>query len=153
MVNVNFAKNEYLDIIECFEKNNFGKEAYSKDMLQDILKDIYLLKNNDSILVAQDDNEVIGYIIFHISDDFTDIYKIFIRENNRRQKLATRLIDEVYKLAKRYNSKKLILEVRANNLNAINFYKFNNFNQINIRKNYYSEPTDDAIIFERMIEV
>ena len=42
----------------------------------------------------------------------------------------------------------IFLEVRESNQVAINFYKKNKFNQISIRKNYYSEPNENAIIMK-----
>ena len=151
MVNVNFAKSEHIDIIADFEKNNFFNEAYSLETLSEIMKDNYLLKNNDNIFEISNDDELIGYIIFHISEDFTDIYKIFIRDNDKNKGYGTMLVNKVVEMSKRYHSKKIMIEVRSKNQIAINFYKKNNFNQISIRNNYYSNPIDDALIFERSL--
>ena len=153
METVNFAKTEYIDLISEYEKNNFFDEAYSKETLLEMLKDNYLLKDNDNIFVIKNEDEVIGYVIFHISKDFTDIYKIFIRENNRRKRYATKLLEEVEKISKRYDSKKIMIEVRAKNNNAIIFYSKNGFKNISIRKDYYKNPKDDALIFEKNFEV
>ena len=151
MVNVGFAKNEYLELIADFEKEYFGNEAYSINALNEMLKDNYLLKDNDNIFIISDNDCLIGYIIFHINYDFTDIYKIFIIESLRNNGYGKLLIDKVVEIANRYNSKKLLIEVRSNNLAAINFYKHNQFNEISIRKNYYKNPNDDALIFERRL--
>lgn len=151
MVEVSFGKSEYISLISEFESKYFGSEAYSFDSLNDILKDNYILKNNTNLFVIVNNEELIGYIIFSILDDFTDIYKIFIREKDRYNGYATKLIDKVYELAKKLHSKKIMIEVRRNNLNAINFYKKNNFDQISVRKDYYSNPVDDALIFERIV--
>ena len=151
MITINFAKKEQIKLISEFEINEFNSEAYSFDMLNDMMKDNYLLKDNDNIFVLLDDEDLIGYIIFHISKDFTDIFKIFIRDNDKRKGYATMLLNKVIDLAKRYNSHKLMVEVRAKNLNAINIYKKNNFEQISIRDKYYKNPTDDALIFERSL--
>ena len=151
MVNVNFAKSEHIDIIADFEKNNFFNEAYSLETLSEIMKDNYLLKNNDNIFEISNDDDLIGYIIFHISEDFTDIYKIFIRDNDKNKGYGTMLINKVVEMSNRYHSKKIMIEVRSKNQIAINFYNKNNFNQISIRNNYYSNPIDDALIFERSL--
>ena len=151
MVNVNFAKSEHIDIIADFEKNNFFNEAYSLETLSEIMKDNYLLKNNDNIFEISNDDDLIGYIIFHISEDFTDIYKIFIRDNDKNKGYGTMLINKVVEMSNRYHSKKIMIEVRSKNQIAINFYNKNNFNQISIRNNYYSNPIDDAFIFERSL--
>lgn len=151
---INFAKTEHIDLISEFENDNFMGEAYSKNQIEDILKDNYLLKNNDNIIVAEgsDDIELIGYIIFHISEDFTDIYKIFVRENDRKNGVGTSLFREVEKLSKRFHSKKIMVEVRSKNESAISFYMRLGFNKISERKNYYNEPQDDAYILEYKLE-
>ena len=152
MVNINLAQNKYVNLISEFENTNFSSEAYSKNTIIKILEDNHLLKNNTNIFTITDDDELLGYIIFSINDDFTDIYKIFIREHDRQKGYATKLIDTVYNLAKRYNSKKIMIEVRSKNLTANNFYKKNGFNMISIRKSYYKDPEDDALIYERIVQ-
>ena len=61
------------------------------------------------------------------------------------------LLNKVIDIAKRYNSKKIMIEVRSKNSPAINFYKKNGFNQISERKEYYKNPLDDALILERSL--
>ena len=98
MITINFAKKEQIKLISEFEINEFSSEAYSFDMLNDMMKDNYLLKDNDNIFVLLDDEDLIGYIIFHISKDFTDIFKIFIRDNDKRKGYATMLLNKVIDL-------------------------------------------------------
>ena len=151
MITINFAKTEHLKLISEFEINEFHDEAYSLDTLSVMMKDNYLLKNNDNIFEITNEDDLIGYIIFHVSEDFTDIYKIFIRDNDKRKGYATDLLNKVIEIAKRYNSKKIMIEVRSKNQNAINFYLKNYFEQISTRKDYYKNPTDDALILERSL--
>lgn len=152
MININFAKTEHIDLISDFEQKYFYDEAYSKNTITDILNDNYILKNNINIFVATNQyDELIGYIIFTVTDDYTDVLKIFIRDSDRRNGYASQLLNRIIDLAVRFKSKKIMIEVRSKNLNAIEFYKSNNFKEISLRKNYYSNPSDDAIVFERNI--
>ena len=43
--------------------------------------------------------------------------------------------------------KEVFLEVRKSNLEAINFYKKYNFKQIGVRKDYYKDPIENALVF------
>ena len=152
MININFAKTEHIDLISEFEQKFFNNEAYSKDTITEILKDNYILKNNINIFVTTNNNdELLGYIIFTITDDYTDILKVFFRDGDRRNGYARQMLNKIIDLAKRFKSKKIMIEVRSKNLNAIEFYKNNDFAEISIRKNYYNNPSDDALIFERNI--
>ena len=151
MIKINFAKTEHIDLIADFELENFKAEAYSIETIKNMMKDNYILKNNDNIFEISDEDDLIGYIIFHISSDFTDIYKIFIREKDRKSGLATKLVEYVESLSKRYASKKLMVEVRSQNIPAISFYERFGLKRISVRENYYHNPTDNAIIMEKVL--
>lgn len=149
MVKISFATNSHIEIISNFESENFCAEAYSFDTLSDMLKDNFILKNNDNIIVALDEDELLGYAIFHITDDFTDIYKIYVREKNRREGIATMFLSEIEKLAHKLKSKVMMIEVRSKNNSALDLYNKCGFNAISKRENYYKNPTDDAIILNK----
>ena len=151
MIKINFAKTIHIDLIAELETMHFFGEAYSKSTIENFVSNNYKLKDNTNIFVVENDDELIGYAIFSIMDDFTDIYKIFIRESDRLKGYGTMLIDKIIELAKRYNSKKLMIEVRKNNKTAASFYITNNFKNISTRKNYYKNPPDDALIYERLL--
>lgn len=151
MVSVNFAKKDHIELISEFEQNEFHNEAYSYDMLNEMLKDNYILKDNDNIFEISNEEDLLGYIIFHVNSDFTDIFKIFVRDSDKRKGYATMLLNKVIEISSRYYSKKLMVEVRSNNNSAIQFYYKNGFNKISIRKDYYKNPTDDAFILERSL--
>ena len=89
-------------------------------------------------------DKLIGFI--HIQDliDEIDIINIVIDNDYRKKGYASKLIEYVISYA---NSKKIILEVSENNINAINLYKKYNFNEINRRKGYYNGV--DAITMEK----
>ena len=76
--------------------------------------------------------------------DSIDVYEILAIatiEEYRNNGIAQELLDKI-------KTKDIFLEVRESNQVAINFYKKNKFNQISIRKNYYSEPNENAIIMK-----
>lgn len=152
MYKVCLAKTEFIDLISELESDNFFGEAYSKDTISEMMKDNYIPKNNDNIMIIENDGDLIGYIIYHIQNDFTDIYKIFVRESDRKNGCGKMLVNEVYNLSKRFNSKKIMIEVRSKNNNAISFYNSCGFKNISKRENYYVNPNDDAIIFEKVIK-
>jgi ribosomal-protein-alanine acetyltransferase len=43
------------------------------------------------------------------------------------------------------------LEVRSSNISALKLYKSNGFIESGIRKDYYNNPNEDAIIMEKKI--
>ena len=46
----------------------------------------------------------------------------------------------------------ITLEVRQSNITAVNLYKKNGFKQVAIRKNYYNNPIESAIIMTKFLE-
>lgn len=152
MRKIGFATNNHIDIIFTFEKENFFSEAYSYDTLTEMLKDNFILKNNDNIIVMLDEEDILGYAIFHISDDFTDVYKIYVREKNRRQGIAFDLLSEIEKLAHKFKSKVMMVEVRSKNISAINLYEKFGLKGISKREGYYINPSDDALILNKELK-
>lgn len=75
-------------------------------------------------LVAQKNNNVVGYIIFWIQkNNEGHIISLAVDEKYRRQGIGTRLVNSAIKILKKFNVKEVSLEVRKSNKVAIKFYK------------------------------
>ncbi len=110
--------------------------------------------------------DIAGYILYSALD-VAELQRIAVRKTCRRRgfadKLMERFMDIVYGndisgilLESPDNDQisietRIILEVRAQNTPAINLYKKYSFKEISVRKNYYNNPVDDAIIMELVI--
>ena len=127
---------DYIEQIFNLEKEIFKSSAFSKSYLNT------LIKGDDSfIYVYLIDDKVCGYLMILDSIDVYEILAIATVEEYRNKGIAQELLDKI-------KTKDIFLEVRESNKKAINFYKKNNFKQISIRKGYYSDPTEDAIIMK-----
>ena len=70
-------------------------------------------------------------------------------ESYRRRGIAERLINAAFTL---YPQAELaLLEVRASNTAAQKLYKKLDFIQTGIRKSYYSDPTEDALLMTKTL--
>lgn len=94
--------------------------------------------------VYESNNEIVGYIVFWVSDN-TTILNFGVKKELRGQGIGSQLFDEVLK----HKEGIISLEVRVSNLGAINFYKTRGFKETGIRKGYYSNG-EDAILMIRM---
>ena len=127
---------DYIEQIFNLEKNIFKNSAFSKESTENLVK-----ADNSFIYAYLVGEKVCGYLMVLDSIDVYEILAIATVEEYRNKGIAQELLDKI-------KTKDIFLEVRENNKKAINFYKKNNFKQISIRKGYYSDPTEDAIIMK-----
>ena len=132
---------DYIEQIFNLEKEIFKNSAFSKSYLNTLIKG-----DNSFIYVYLIDDKVCGYLMILDSIDVYEILAIATVEKYRNKGIAQELLDKI-------KTKDIFLEVRESNQTAINFYKKNNFKEIRIRKNYYSEPTENAIIMKLEVNV
>jgi ribosomal-protein-alanine N-acetyltransferase len=95
---------------------------------------------------ALSDGKVIAYIIGRQIAPEGEIYRIATLPSHRRRGIAYRLLDYAVKCERGRGLESLFLEVREKNIPARNLYKTYGFREIGMRKNYYKNPTDNAII-------
>ena len=126
----------YMEQIFNLEKDIFKNSAFSKESTENLVK-----ADNSFIYAYLIDEKVCGYLMVLDSIDVYEILAIATVEEYRNKGIAQELLEKI-------KTKDIFLEVRKSNEKAINFYKKNNFKQISIRKGYYSDPTEDAIIMK-----
>ena len=127
---------DYIEQIFNLEKEIFKNSAFSIDYLKTLIKN-----NNSFIYTYLIDNQVCGYLMVLDSIDVYEILAIATIEEYRNKGIAQELLDKI-------KTKDIFLEVRESNQVAISFYKKNKFKEISVRKNYYSEPNENAIIMK-----
>ena len=96
--------------------------------------------------VALSNGEVIAYILGRIIPPEGELYRIATAKSHRNRGIAYRLLDYTVKCSRGPGLELLFLEVRSKNEAAIGLYRSYGFREMGIRKNYYKEPLDDAII-------
>ena len=97
-------------------------------------------------LVAVQDDMIVGYIGSQSTIDETDVMNVAVHPDWRRQGIAEQLIENLIEELKERGSHALMLEVRASNAPAIALYEKMGFRQVGLRKNYYRNPKEDAMI-------
>ncbi len=142
------AESSDIKYIFDIDSKNFVFEKYT---ILDIEKFVNKFNKNDYVLVIDFNEKIVGYMIFRVVDDFIEIFKICIMSEYRKKGFGFLFIKYI---CDNFNEDiyKIILEVRAKNKIAINFYERVGFKKIFIKKNYYKNPIDDAIIYEKMIK-
>ena len=78
---------------------------------------------------------------------------VAVHPDRRRQGIAENLITHLIQELKNRGSHALMLEVRASNAPAIALYEKLGFRQVGLRKNYYRNPKEDALILRKEWEI
>ena len=104
-------------------------------------------------LIAEEDGAVCGYVGSQTVLDETDMMNIAVRPDCRRKGIAAALIAELVSRLKARGRRMLRLEVRESNLPAIALYKAMGFTQLGLRKNYYRNPKENALILGKEWEI
>ena len=97
-------------------------------------------------LIAEENQAVCGYVGSQTVLDETDMMNIAVRPDCRRRGIAAALITELVHQLRERGSHILRLEVRESNAPAIALYEAMGFTQLGLRKNYYRNPRENALI-------
>ena len=124
------------------------KECFSYPWSEDALKS-ELSNEGACFLTAIKNNEVAGYMGMHIVLDECYIANVAVRQAFRRQDIAESLLYTAEKTAQEKNCSFISLEVRVSNTPAISLYKKRGYISQGERKNFYSHPTENALIMTK----
>ena len=103
-------------------------------------------------LIAEVYNKVVGYAFAWIIYDEVHIGNLAVKEGYRRMKIGTRLINYLISEASRKGGKFFYLEVRRSNEPAINLYEKFGFIPLSIRKKYYTDNDEDAVVMGKSLD-
>lgn len=101
-------------------------------------------------IVATEDNtdRIIGFVGVWIIAGEGDVTNIAVHPNFRRFGIASNLLETLISHCIKNECSILNLEVRDSNIGAQHLYYKFGFKQISIRKKYYSDTKEDAIIMQ-----
>ena len=91
-------------------------------------------------------NKIIGYVIYWIIGDEAHINNIALHPEFRGQGIGEYVLRKIIELIKKAGAKFISLEVRPSNIPARKLYQKLGFRLEAIRKNYYINPREDALI-------
>lgn len=113
-------------------------------------RDAYLMELTQNhfakYLVAEVGDEVVGYAGVWVIIDEGHITNIAIDPSQRGKKLGEELMRRMMALAIAHGAERMTLEVRVSNLPAIRLYEKMGFVSHGIRKGYYTDNNEDAMI-------
>ncbi|MEX0974336.1 MAG: ribosomal protein S18-alanine N-acetyltransferase [Bacillota bacterium] len=96
--------------------------------------------------VFRHEGEIVGYVGMWVILDESHITNIAVDPAYRRQRVGKRMLEAMFDKAKEYGATRMTLEVRASNIGAQDLYRKLGFADRGLRKGYYSDTNEDAII-------
>ena len=137
---IDFMKEEDIDAILDISSLSFSvcwsKDSYIQELTNPIAR----------YLVAKIDNKVVGFIGTWIVLDESHITNIAVHPNYRKQGIASKLLEKFLNYCKGQGCVAYTLEVRSGNKAARALYEKYNFKQDGVRKEYYEDNKEDAVI-------
>lgn len=133
-------KEEYIFEVAQLEKRCFS-DPWSQKLFESELKN-----ERSRFTVLKDGEKIIGYGCFWKIFDEGHIMNIAIAPEYRGKHLSDIIMKDIVEYSKKSGIVFLTLEVRSGNETAKNLYKKYGFKEAGVRKGYYSDNGEDAII-------
>ncbi len=96
--------------------------------------------------VVRHQGKIVGYVGMWVILEESHITNIAVDPAYRRHKIARRLLEDMFRRARELGAARMTLEVRVSNVNAQDLYRKLGFADRGIRKGYYTDTNEDAII-------
>ena len=110
------------------------------------------LQFSQSIVVsAEVAGELAGWCCCRYEQDEAELLKLTVAEKWPRLSVATTLLSALESELRKLSAAHLFLEVRSENLAALAFYAEAGFTATGRRINYYSQPSDDALVLRKTL--
>jgi ribosomal-protein-alanine N-acetyltransferase len=132
---------------ECFPLSK-QPMAYKSDLLYNQMAR-YIVAYDDK---APDKASIIGVTGFWLMAGEAHIMTIGVRKNHRRKGIGQLMLEAAIQLARSCDAFAITLEARRSNTEALSLYAKYGFTERGIRKNYYDETHEDAVIMTKELD-
>ncbi len=131
-----------IDKVMSVEEEAYGEHHWSKESFYNELN------NNLAYYYSAFDknNNLVGYTGSWQIIDEAHITTIAVKTEYKGKKIGEALLQRLFKECYKNKIKYITLEVRVSNEPAINLYKKYNFKSLGVRKGYYQNNGEDALI-------
>ena len=138
---VRSASLDDLPVILALEQRAASAAHWSEDEYERLLR-------TGLVLVAERAGQVAGFICAKAAAGEWEIENIVIATEFMRQGIAGRLLRALIEYIAPGTASRILLEVRESNHAARRLYEKHGFREVGSRRNYYNNPSEDAILYE-----
>lgn len=133
----------HLDAIEVIERRSYPT-PWSRSMFAG-----ELAKPASICFGAFDGEELVGYMIISRYVDAWHVMNVAVDPEHRRRGIAAMLLDRLFEATDDGTRRGYTLEVRVSNIGAIKLYEAAGFRARGVRRGYYTDNREDALIMWR----
>lgn len=109
----------------------------------------FLTRNDAMFLVVEEKGRILGYCGLLMVLDEGDVTNVAVRRDRQKEGIGNFLMESLIRLADGLGVRIIHLEVRESNERAIRLYERIGFEKDGIRKNYYENPVENAILMTK----
>lgn len=106
------------------------------------------MSSSRQFVAVASSGKVLGWCCCRLVPPEAELLKIIAGDGARRSGVGSSLLNSICQELKKNQILMLFLEVRSQNRAALRFYEKHRFHQVAQRANYYSNPSDDALILQ-----
>lgn len=132
-----------LEIEEASFNNPTTREWYERELARPEVCFIYVLRSPAHTCAA--------FCAFWLIADQVHINNLAVRPELRGRGLGLRMLEAIVAEAQRLGSGSIALEVRRSNIAALRLYKRAGFRESGVRKSYYTQPVEDALLLTKSL--
>lgn len=109
----------------------------------------FLLKDENMFFVVEEKGRILGYCSMQTVLDEGDILNVAVTRDRQKEGIGYFLVDSMLMLAAARGIHIVHLEVRESNGSARRLYQRLGFKEDGFRKNYYTEPEENAVLMTK----
>lgn len=109
----------------------------------------FLIRDNTLMFVVEEKGRILGYCGLIYALDEGDVMNIAVRKDRQREGIGQFMVDSMIRMAAGIGVMIIHLEVRESNAVARRLYQRMGFVEDGLRKNYYQDPTEHAVLMTK----
>jgi ribosomal-protein-alanine N-acetyltransferase len=148
------TEHDLLAVVELEETcglSRWGWEAYYNEIKEGRGALMLVARRAATAMNEEGAEGVLGFIAARFAADEVHINNVAVRHDFRRRGMGGALLNRVLREGARKGARKAILEVRAGNTAAQALYGRYGFRRVGLRRDYYTDPGEDALVMSASI--
>ncbi len=126
--------------VSAIEQNSFEFPWTEKDFFR-------CLRGRNCIgMVAENDEQVVGFMIYELHNSQLHILNFAVRPDYRRRNIGQQMVEKLIGKLSQQRRNRIVLEVRETNLAAQLFFQKMGFRAITVLRDYYDDTIEDAYV-------